>query len=179
MQQWLASVTAGGISSSAAITDISGSALLLASAGVFEVHIYTLLVWCFARFSGIPVWPTCTGHSGTPGECKWPEHELPYVFKYCSGSEDSVACALQGFWQLPFAPDDTRPARFTLANGSAASVAMMHRSAADVELLALPNCFNAALLPFKVLDPTAVLSCCRRLGSKPEDYKSTANVTLA
>lgn len=98
-----------------------------------------------------------------------------YVFEYCSGSEDSVACALQGSWQLPFAPEDTRPARFTLADGSAASVAMMHRSAADVELLALSNCFNAALLPFKVLDPTAVISCCRRLGCKLEEFKSSAN----
>lgn len=156
VQQWLASTTAGGTDSRAAITDTSGSALLVASAGWFEVHLYTLLVRCFARFLGMPVRPACTGHSGLLVSV-WPEQGL---LEDCSGSEDSEACALQGSWQLPFAPEDTRPARFTLANGSAARVAMMHRSAADVELLALSNCFNAALLPFKVLHPTAVLSCC-------------------
>ena len=65
----------------------------------------------------------------------------------------------QGLWRLPFAPEDTRPAGFAADDGSRMSVAMMRLSAADVELLALPDCYSAVRLPIQAGRPLTMSRC--------------------
>ena len=71
----------------------------------------------------------------------------------CARCRRAAGRRTQGLWRLPFALEDTRPASFAADDGSRMSVAMMRLSAADVELLALPDCYSAVRLPIQAGRP--------------------------